>query len=385
MSSSTTITRINDMRLASDFRATSFSNFKMTDVRKQFLSAVHAGKIEPACYWCAEMICSGHLGDIWELLIQYMAKYIHLANPKLAIYLDMRFNVFRNIATSQLTDNQLDLRNNEKIRKLFAEVVCTLALSNKKPSLEPMKINRASEFDMTRLSERLKAPSMDFAKAVFKPKDPKELFIAVNEFSFHSSPQSRDMSRACYWIEWAMEFEQICKLRKEPCVCERRSQHPIEKKYSRDVIWLFWDVMLQHAAGGEQHPLVEKTMQSLLRLFCVKYTTAACKRRRHLLYYAVGLLTEPLVSLHVEMMPDRELLETVVHQIDHVYRQIKKNEVAPKTDYLFQNVGGSPHVSTERILQQLEMMNHVDQFGERGLERDTTRSSENISLEKIEV
>lgn len=368
---------INDIRTSSDFRATSFSKYKMTEVRKEFLTAIHGGKIEPACYWCAEMVCSGHIADIWELIIQYMSKHIHLANPKLAIYLDMRYSVFRNIAAT--ASQELDMRNSEKIRKLFAEVVCTLALSNKKPSLEPMKISRASEFDMTRMAERLKAPSMDYAQSVFRGKDPREMFIAVNEFAFHVSPVagSRDMSRACYWIEWAIELEQICKQRKEPCLCERRTQYPVERKFSKDVIWLFWDALLCASGNGEQHPMIDKTMQSLMRLFCVKYTTAACKRRRYLLYYAIGLLTEPIVSLHVDMMPDRVLLETVVNQIDHVYRQIKKNEVGPKTDYLYQNIGGAnPQQTRERMQQQLDMINHADRFGERSLEKHSDEQSD---------
>ena len=363
---------INDIRTSSDFRATSFSKYKMTEVRKEFLTAIHSGKIEPACYWCAEMVCSGHISDIWELIIQYMSKHIHLANPKLAIYLDMRYSVFRNIAAT--ASQELDMRNSEKIRKLFAEVVCTLALSNKKPSLEPMKINRASEFDMTRMAERLKAPSMDYAQSVFRGKDPREMFIAVNEFAYHVSPVagSRDMSRACYWIEWAIELEQICKQRKEPCLCERRTQYPVDRKFSKDVIWLFWDALLCASGNGEQHPMIDKTMQSLMRLFCVKYTTAACKRRRYLLYYAIGLLTEPIMSLHVDMMPDRALLETVVNQIDHVYRQIKKNEVGPKTDYLYQNIGGTnPQQTRERMQQQLDLINHADRFGERSLEKNS--------------
>jgi hypothetical protein len=364
-SSAAAHTLINDVRTLTDFRATSFSKYKMTEVRKEFITAIHSGKIEPACYWGAEMVCSGHLSDIWDLMIQYMSRYIHMANPKIAVYLDMRYNVFRNIVGN--ISNELELRNHEKIRKLFAEVICTLTLSNKKPGLEAMKINRATDFDMTRISDRLKAPSLDYAKAIFRPKDPKEMFIAVNEFAYHVSSTSRDMARACYWIEWAMEFEQICKLRKEPCPCEPRSTHAIDKKYMKDVIWLFWDVMMAVATSGEQNPLIEKTMQSLLRLFCVKYTTAVGKRRRFLLYFAISLLTESAtLSLHADMMPDRALLETVVHQIDHVYRQIKKNEVSPKTDYLFDGIQ-QPN-TTERILQQLEIMNQADRFGERALE-----------------
>lgn len=350
---------INDMRSMHDFRAKSFSNFKMTEVRKEFVAALHAGKLEPACYWGAEMICSGHLGDIWELLLLYMSRYVHLANPKLPIYLDMRYRVFCNIAAP--VSNSLELRNHDKIRKLFAEVVCSVALSNKRPSFEPMKINPTTEFDMTRLSERLKAPSLTFA--VLKPKDPKEMFIAMNEFAYHLSV--RDMSRACYWIEWGIEFEQLCKARKEPCTCAARSDLSVEKKFSRDVIWLFWDILVLQAAS---EPLLEKVMQSLLRLFCIKYTTAACKRRRHVLYHAVGLVTDPW-NRTTDLVTDRSMLETAVLQIDSVYAQIKKNEVSPKQEYLYHNLSSPHQATTERALQQLAMVNQLDIFGERLLEQ----------------
>ena len=32
-------------------------------------------KIEVSCYWCAELICSGHYMELWELLFLYYTKY----------------------------------------------------------------------------------------------------------------------------------------------------------------------------------------------------------------------------------------------------------------------------------------------------------------------
>ena len=65
-----------------------------------------------------------------------------------------------------------------------------------------------------------------------------------------------------------------------------------------------------HYCKERNNPLIEKTMGALLRLFCVKYTTAACKKRRYVLYYAVGLLTET-VSANVEIISDKLVLQNV--------------------------------------------------------------------------
>jgi len=348
---------INDIRSPNDFKGISFSKYKKTDVRDQFIASMSKGKIEPACYWCAELICAGHFSDAWETILYYMSKHIHLGNPKLPIYIEMRYEAFRNIMKNGFVIHEFEVRNKEAIRKLFAEIICTLTLSNKKPSFESIKINREEEFDMTQMTERLKAPNMSYAETVWKAKDPKELFIALNEFSYRITSGSANMMAACYWIEWVIEFDNICRKRKEVCRCERRSKYMVENKYQMDVIWVFWDALF-HYCVLLKNPLLEKTLSAINRLFCIKYTTACCKKRRYMLYYAIGLLTEP-VQMNVDILPNKQTLQNVVSQINQVYKQIKKNEEAPKTDYLFN--GFDKQRALERTMKQLEILGQIDE------------------------
>lgn len=347
---------INDIRSPGDFRGFSFSEFKKTEVRKQLINAMLKGKVEPACYWSAELICAGHLGDLWEIIIHYMSKHIHLGNPKLAIYLKMRYENFRNIMMQGIHVSELDVRNDDKIRKLFSEVICTLTLSNKKPSIEPIKINREDEYDITQMTDKLKAPSMDYAQPIFQQKDPRELFIALNEFGYYLSKEGNNMLSACYWVEWTIEFNSICNKRKEPIKCVRRTQYKVESKFHGDVIWLIWDVLM-NVTAKQSNKLVEMTMDALLRLFCIKYSTASCKKRRYLLYYAISLLTET-ISSDVELVGNREILQNVTNRIDDIYKQIKKNERAPKTEYLFN--GLDKKRALEKSIKQMEILGELD-------------------------
>jgi hypothetical protein len=248
--------------------------------------------------------------------------------------------------------SEIDLRNNEKIRKLFAEIICVLTLSKRKPSFEKIKIQRAEEFDMTQMCNRLKANSMEYAKAVFKPKDPKEIFIALNEFGYAIQPSNKNMSSACYWIEWAVEFEIICRKKKEPCTCERRN-YPVEQKFQKDIIWLFWDMLFEYYE--KQNGFMEKTLNALLRLFCIKYTHGTCKKRRYMLYYAVGLLTETIGSTeNIVADENKPLIQNVMNRLDEIYKQIKKNEVSPKTEYLFQGLDKKKML--ERSIRQMDIV-----------------------------
>jgi hypothetical protein len=66
-------------------------------------------------------VCSGLFVDLWELILSFYAKYIHKGNPKLPIYIHMRFQTFRQIAEGV---EELSLRNVHEIRVLFVERVC---------------------------------------------------------------------------------------------------------------------------------------------------------------------------------------------------------------------------------------------------------------------
>jgi hypothetical protein len=75
--------------------------------------------------------------------------------------------------------NEIELRNDETIRKLFAEIIIILCMSNKHHSYEIIKFN-TSDFNLL-TTDRLKAPSVKFIESIFQSDDPKPLFVPLNE------------------------------------------------------------------------------------------------------------------------------------------------------------------------------------------------------------
>jgi hypothetical protein len=346
--------QINDIRSISDFKGESFSKYKKTDVRKELLNCMLDGKIEPACNWGAELICAGQFLDLWDIILTFLGKHVHLANPKLAIYLEMRYEKFKQIISSGYVDDILRLRNNPQIRALFAEIICILCNTNKKHSFQGIKINKEEEYDITHMSNKLKAPSVSYAQSVYKKDDPKELFISINEFAYHISPESNNSLQACFWLEWIMEFQKICANKKEKCLCERRSNIPVDDKFQMDPIWIIWEIILQQSI--EKDSIKSKILNSILKLYCLKYTPGVKKRRRYLIYYAISIITEKY-DTKIEITKDKDLVETVVKKINAIYKQIKKNEVGPKVDYLMTDVRKS---NLEKTIDKLQMLNKFD-------------------------
>ena len=346
---------INDIRSSKEFKGITFSKFQKTKVKSEIISCLSSGKVESACYWTGELICAGQFFDVWETIILYISRYIHLGNPRLPIYIAMRFENFKTILSNGYVDNELRLRNNPKIRQLFAEIISILCFSKKKHTFQAIKIKKQEEFDMTFIASKLKAPNVNYAQKIFLKTDPKELFIAVNELGYHISKQSKNAVNACYWLEWLLEYYALCKKRKEKCECERRNFATVQDKYQMDPVWLIWDTILMESSL-RNNKANNKIIKALLNIFCIKYTSGVTKRRRFLIYFAISLLTET-VDLTSEIISDenKDAIQNIVKKIDNVvYRQIKKNEESPNTDYL--NHGASGKSNIDKTIERLEKM-----------------------------
>lgn len=344
---------INDKRDIQEFKSVTFSQYSRSKVKKIFLESLINGDIEPCCYWCCELICSGLYQDIWEIIILYFSRYIYISNPKLPIYIEMRLNSFKEIINNGYNDNILKLRNNEKIRKLFAELISVLCFSKKRHAFESLKIKDKEEFNIAKLTTKLKAPNTKYGEKCFKSEDPRELFICINEFSYHISKESKNIIDACYWIEWLIEYENICKNNKIKCICERRLFAGVETKFQLEIIWIIWDALLVESEKRGEN--ISKIIKCLLNLFCLRYKSGCKKKRKYILYFACNLLTEK-IDINIPVINEKNKIEIIVNKINIIFKEIKKNEIKPETDYLF---NGLEKNNVEKTIEKLDKINEM--------------------------
>lgn len=339
---------INDIRKNNEFKGISFSGFKKVDVVKILMKSIDDNKIEDSCYWSAELICACHYIDLWEVIVLYMSKHIHLANPKLATYINMRYDNFKHILLNGYTDNEIALRNNTKIRQLFAEIMCVLCNSRKNHILNSIKIS-PDEFDLSKIQTKLKAPDTTYAVGFIKSGDPKELFIAINELIYHISV--KDIISSCYWIEWVIEFNNTCAKNNNDLKCERRAFIPIKETEQMHVIWIIWEICLDKCKDNTYH---KKIIESLLNLYTMRFSKGVVKRRRFILYLAISTLLSTS-SNTIPVIANTDIINFIAGKVNGIYKQIKKNEHTPNTDYLF---NGVEKTNFDKTIAKLDMMNN---------------------------
>lgn len=384
---------IIDTREENAFKSKTFSNYKKGDVTKELINCLMANQYEQCHYWCAELVCSGHFEELWDTIISYTGKHINMGNPKIPIYLQMRVDIFRDIARKN-RDTDITLRNNSKIRKLFAEVIGVVLTSKNRLCAHRVKVcTNSDNFDLLNMSSKLRAPDVTYVKDFFKVDDPKELYIPVNEMGYHLSNMSKDAVEACYWIEWMLEYETQTNKRKDKCVCSKRINEMVNEKYQTDIIWLIWDVILHYSATctttiNKQRSITPTTKMKIIRalynLFSLRYNCRIKSRRIQLLYFAVNVITSNFID-NVEIIDNKNLINSYTENADLIYKELKKNEIVEvgkedDADFICQQImmkqeNNSSHSSTASSMHKMDILNRGYDMGGSKVIADKTSAT----------
>lgn len=328
------ITYITDLREPKEFSGNTFSKYKLTEVKKQLLNDIINHNIENACYWVAELICSNHYIELWELFLLFYSKYVHIGNPRLVIYLYRKLQEFKQYINTE--PHILCLRNIKAIRELFCKIVLVLIYSKQHHVLISTNIPN-SDFEISNITNRFLAPSKSYATEIMHDFDPTSIFIGINELVYNLLPTSYNEMQSCYWFEWLIQLDDYYKKNKNPIKMGKRTNifDDIPAKYSDNIIWIIWDILLIQS-NKNHNKLVHEIIYGLFKLFIVKYTVACNKRRRFLIYNAISMLS-PTINIDIPIIntTNESSMNAITNNIDKIYAQIKKGEC---TDEEFEQI-----------------------------------------------
>ena len=290
--------QINDTRLLNDFKDCTFCGFKKSDVFNTLFKNIDKNMIENACNWITECIVSGYSLVIWDKLLIYAFKTIHINNPFLPQYLlnktQILYNQFKRLNIKD-KDIVLILRNSQMIRNLFFDVIVTLCSSSKTKKYDKYPKIKEEDFDFNNLRTRLTATMNVLPNHIIHFNDPEELKIIINEFYFNLKNPLIGYDKCIYWVLWLIKWDDLHKKKKNPWQVGPRDV-PLKDNLKCDVIWVIWETIFEEIKYRIQNrekniKSSEKQIKCLYELFLHNYSAGKRNSRLPYVFLSIAFLT----------------------------------------------------------------------------------------------
>jgi hypothetical protein len=273
-------------------------------------------------------MCSGLIHSCWNTLFLSSAQHINRGAPQSFLYLSRMYERFAPLEQQYSLMTMTDIRNNSEARQLLCEVGASLALTRKAklPSLPIIKPDH--DFTPLVIQEMLKAPSNSYARTIMKQEDPMELYVPINEFAYSLRPETRDASKALYWISWILKYAAKYKEdQKTYLICGYRSNDYVEEKFLRSPIWILWAVVLESMRTSPQTTIVTQYIETLYKMYCLRWGQGDLKKRLPFLTTSVLYLCESnTLDIHYLVPQNIGTVQNIVQNIPQWIEAIKQTK-----------------------------------------------------------
>ena len=352
---------IVDQRELELFKKKTFSGFKKNDVITAILKSIENKKIENACFWTTECIVSGYILSLWEKLINFSSKIIHINNPKLPTYLFKKNQILMNqinrLDTSS-KDKYLLLRNSQMIRNLLFDVVSTLSTSSKTKRYDKYpKINDTEDFNFTNIQKRLFAQMNILPDHMIHFNDPDELRIIINEIFTLLKNKQFGYDKCCYWILWLFRWESLHKKKKKHWNIDEREVIDVPKKYRSNIVWILWEIIYEEVKLRKNKQMNQQ-IDALYGLFKCNYTLGKRTARLPLILNAIGYLTHQ-ISFNLPVRNNYKIFIQVQCNVNKMFKAKKMYEIK-KENPLEKKPPKKENIQVEIVQDKISIFNEVD-------------------------
>ena len=80
-----------------------------------------------------------------------------------------------------------------------------------------------------------------------------------------------------------------------------------------------------------------------------------------MIYSAISYIKED-IKITIPLVENKKLIESITSKINILYKEKKKEEITPKTDYLFTGLEKSNKEKSLEKMEMLEKMNPINKF-----------------------
>tara|TARA_B100000963_G_C22620647_1_gene669788 strand:+ start:1824 stop:2927 length:1104 start_codon:yes stop_codon:yes gene_type:complete len=281
---------IEDYRQLKDYKGSTFNNIKSCEVKKELIKCLIDNNHDKSLYWMGEILSSCNFLLLWEIFFYIVSNVTNVSNIKILVFLDKKYSNFKEIINQIKNEEELlNLRNNNVIRNIFCDIIILLCVSDKQYMLDYSKMN-IKNFSFDNLNTHLKAPNVNYINNFFKDKDPKELYIILNEFVFNL--EENNVMECFKWIYIYMNYYTKCKKNNNILVCEVRKELNLDKlplTLQCNPIWIIWSILIEKTKNNKR---ISQYIDILLNFFKVQLSLGKIRSRLNLLFFSISIYSQ---------------------------------------------------------------------------------------------
>lgn len=277
---------IIDNRKSSDMRKKTITNYRKKEVIEVFEYSMANSKLEDASKWLVELLCSGYIQEIWNIIIIVYGKYVNINNFILLEHIYQKYKYFNKYISKIDKKYLIHIRNTQEIRNLFISIVGKITLSIKNDIFDKRTVVKVTEFDFSKegLLKNIKNTSLDYIIDIVDENDCKELKLAVNEIAFHLK-KTKSLNNCMFWYNWICRLETIKRKDDIQLTNNKRDIKGIDEKYKDDWIWLVWKTIFKNIIQ-HRNPELNKIIKYLYEIYKIDYKSSVKQKRKYILFMA---------------------------------------------------------------------------------------------------
>lgn len=348
--------KINDIRKSIDFKKTIIGGFSKTESLSTLTKSIETEQIEKAVYLGLLLFFSGSINQLWNKLIIIAAKNINISNPKLPKFLANRHIQWNKLITEYIGSTSkvdksnvfLKLRNSCELRNYLCEMIGYLCLS-RKVKIDTIPKIKESEFEISNFKKHLEAKDTSYSKNITKENDPSEITIVCNEFAYHL--KNRNTNKSLYWLSWMMAWDKINSKKYGKFEVHDRPIDSINSKYSKDIVWLIWEV-INDIRNSNFNDTINEQIDSLFKLYCFDFTSGKKSSKLIIIEWAIKYLTN-IIDWKIPLIDRKYLLYQIINNMEVIVLDVKKEE---NTGNIYKNEMFNMNIIDNYMLTQ----NHKD-------------------------
>lgn len=323
---------INDIRGSKEFKKHTFGKFLKSDVLSALSKSIKNGELAESAHWSVEMLVSGHIMELFDKFIVLTSKLINIRNPFLIQLVYFKYSKLMEIINKNSNNNEKDydpieLRNDQRIRNMIAEICSLLLLSEHEEIPKSSKINKL-DFRIDNFQNQIINTDISIVSSLLKNGDPPELKIVAGELAHYLKEKNASYNKCDYWLNWLFEWEKINSKTLDKFECGHRPKTYIKPQFHNDFIWLVWDIIFQEININRRNSHIINTIKPCYELYCFNFNNSNRKKKLALIHHCFLILTRN-VDWKLPICTDEnypKLVQTCAN-INLLFEEYKKNEI----------------------------------------------------------